>query len=237
MCASCSPHRITIPRAFIVRPPKIEVIDLTGDSPPPPYREEPEEEGAEGEVRICEECLGATPRVVGSGSRPVEVPRRAESRRRRLSTQGGRSLPPTAPYHNFHRQPPQLDENDYCPICHRALPYLSDPTEAGREAHIAACISAATSPPPPSATLNSAATGRSRSYTNGGRMVVWNAGEKDTKDPSTGEVVECVICFEEFVVGTEIARLECLCRYHKKCIRTWFDRKGNGECPTHAIHE
>lgn len=85
MCASCSPHRITIPRAFIVRPPKIEVIDLTGDSPPPPYREEPEEEGAEGEVRICEECLGATPRVVGSGSRPVEVPRRAESRRRRLS--------------------------------------------------------------------------------------------------------------------------------------------------------
>lgn len=26
---------------------------------------------------------------------------------------------------------------------------------------------------------------------------------------------ECVICFEEFEIGGEIARLECLCRYHK----------------------
>ena len=48
---------------------------------------------------------------------------------------------------------------------------------------------------------------------------------------------ECVICFEEFEVGELIARLECLCRYHKSCIREWFDRKGNGDCPVHAIRE
>lgn len=48
---------------------------------------------------------------------------------------------------------------------------------------------------------------------------------------------ECVICFEEFEVGESIARLECLCRYHKSCIREWFDRKGNGDCPVHAVRE
>ncbi|KAF8455878.1 hypothetical protein BGX38DRAFT_113739 [Terfezia claveryi] len=48
---------------------------------------------------------------------------------------------------------------------------------------------------------------------------------------------ECVICFEEFEVGELIARLECLCRYHKSCIREWFDRKGNGDCPVHAVRE
>ncbi|KAF8249066.1 hypothetical protein K440DRAFT_544804, partial [Wilcoxina mikolae CBS 423.85] len=113
-------------------------------------------------------------------------------------------------------------ETDYCPICHRVLPYLPDPSERGREAHVASCLAPLT---------------RGRSYTNGGRMVVWNAGVKDTLDPTTGEKVECVICFEEFQEGTEIARLECFCRYHKKCIRDWFDRKGNGECPVHAVHE
>ena len=48
---------------------------------------------------------------------------------------------------------------------------------------------------------------------------------------------ECVICFEEFEIGELIARLECLCRYHKSCIREWFDRKGNGDCPVHAVRD
>lgn len=60
-------------------------------------------------------------------------------------------------------------------------------------------------------------------------MVVWKASEKDTwasggeadekRSESEGDVerekAECVICFEEFEVGDVIARLECLCRYHK----------------------
>lgn len=46
-------------------------------------------------------------------------------------------------------------------------------------------------------------------------MVVWRAAEKDTW--VHGEKAECVICFEEFEEGDVIARLECLCRYHKVC--------------------
>jgi len=82
-------------------------------------------------------------------------------------------------------------------------------------------------------------------------MVVWKASEKDTwasggeadekRAENEGDIerekAECVICFEEFEVGDVIARLECLCRYHKKCIRMWFDKKGSGECPVHAVHE
>ncbi|RPB16543.1 hypothetical protein P167DRAFT_541884 [Morchella conica CCBAS932] len=64
---------------------------------------------------------------------------------------------------------------------------------------------------------------------------------EDEKQPPKRQVkrekAECVICFEEFEEGDIIARLECLCRYHKKCIRAWFDRRGNGECPVHAVHE
>lgn len=36
---------------------------------------------------------------------------------------------------------------------------------------------------------------------------MWKATERDE--------AECVICFEEFEVGQDVARLECLCRYHK----------------------
>ena len=46
-------------------------------------------------------------------------------------------------------------------------------------------------------------------------MVVWQASAKDCYDPATQETVECVICFEDFEEKQEIARLECLCRYHK----------------------
>lgn len=121
---------------------------------------------------------------------------------------------------NAHPARPQLAETDYCPICHLALPYLADPSEAGREAHITGCITAATASPaspPPAGPGMGKNGGRSRSYTNTGRMVVWRASAKDCIDPATEEAIECVICFEDFEEQQEIARLECLCRYHKVC--------------------
>lgn len=45
-------------------------------------------------------------------------------------------------------------------------------------------------------------------------MVVYHATEKDCVGEDGGEA-ECVICFEEFSVGNEMGRLECLCKFHK----------------------
>jgi hypothetical protein len=63
VCATCSPHRITIPRQFIVHPPSdglTNVIDLTGDDDATmssfgPYRN-PALGGGE-EVRVCNPCV------------------------------------------------------------------------------------------------------------------------------------------------------------------------------------
>ena len=82
VCANCSPHRITIPRQFIVHPPEdatpsprsvnnagIEVVDLTGDDDIPggsvniedrpqssEYRIDPALGGGQ-EVRLCNPCV------------------------------------------------------------------------------------------------------------------------------------------------------------------------------------
>ncbi|XP_045450628.1 E3 ubiquitin-protein ligase znrf2 [Melitaea cinxia] len=42
---------------------------------------------------------------------------------------------------------------------------------------------------------------------------------------------ECVICLEELCAGDTIARLPCLCIYHKGCIDQWFEV--NRSCPEH----
>ncbi|XP_076470107.1 E3 ubiquitin-protein ligase znrf2-like [Babylonia areolata] len=42
---------------------------------------------------------------------------------------------------------------------------------------------------------------------------------------------ECVICFDDLVKGDTIARLPCLCIYHKGCIDKWFEK--NRSCPEH----
>nr|NP_001162682.2 uncharacterized protein Dmel_CG14435, isoform C [Drosophila melanogaster]NP_572359.2 uncharacterized protein Dmel_CG14435, isoform A [Drosophila melanogaster]AAF46210.2 uncharacterized protein Dmel_CG14435, isoform A [Drosophila melanogaster]ACZ95218.2 uncharacterized protein Dmel_CG14435, isoform C [Drosophila melanogaster] len=42
---------------------------------------------------------------------------------------------------------------------------------------------------------------------------------------------ECVICLEDLSPGDTIARLPCLCIYHKGCIDRWFEV--NRSCPEH----
>ncbi|CAD5211245.1 unnamed protein product [Bursaphelenchus xylophilus] len=51
------------------------------------------------------------------------------------------------------------------------------------------------------------------------------------EDVLADEKGECAICLEEMIVGHTIARLPCLCIYHKKCIDEWFCRKNC--CPEH----
>uniref|UniRef100_T1JMQ5 E3 ubiquitin-protein ligase ZNRF1 n=1 Tax=Strigamia maritima TaxID=126957 RepID=T1JMQ5_STRMM len=44
---------------------------------------------------------------------------------------------------------------------------------------------------------------------------------------------ECVICFDDLKQGDTIARLPCLCIYHKSCIDSWFEV--NRSCPEHPV--
>lgn len=50
-------------------------------------------------------------------------------------------------------------------------------------------------------------------------------------DVLTGNKGECIICFEELEKGQTIARLPCLCIYHKHCIESWLERSQS--CPGH----
>uniref|UniRef100_A0AAR5P8Q4 E3 ubiquitin-protein ligase ZNRF1 n=1 Tax=Dendroctonus ponderosae TaxID=77166 RepID=A0AAR5P8Q4_DENPD len=51
------------------------------------------------------------------------------------------------------------------------------------------------------------------------------------EDILTDDKGECVICLEELSQGDVIARLPCLCIYHKTCIDKWFEV--NRSCPEH----
>lgn len=118
--------------------------------------------------------------------------------------------------------PPQLPEEDECPVCHRELPAQDLPnSEALREAHINMCITAHSTyggtPTGEGAGIMPRRTG----------MFPYFATEKDCVDSA-----ECTICLEEFEVGVPMARLECLCRFHRECISRWF-AKNPGRCPVH----
>jgi hypothetical protein len=61
-------------------------------------------------------------------------------------------------------------------------------------------------------------------------MLPFTATEKDCL-AEDGSVAECTICLVEYEVGNSLARLNCLCKFHKACIVEWFEKKP--ECPTH----
>ena len=117
---------------------------------------------------------------------------------------------------------PQLHERDMCPICRLALPPRgADGDETARETHIMDCIAGRD---PTSAHSISA---RAPIH-----MLSFVASEKDCVGED-GNLQECSICMVEYDVGDQLARLECLCKFHKACIMEWFGRKQ--ECPVHKI--
>lgn len=151
----------------------------------------------------------------------------------------------------------QVREEDECPVCGIELP----PGEDIREAHVQSCVSSRFSTPPPhpaavpslapippsnphdpnlpsntSPTTNmESARARAMSYRSRG-IFPYVATEKDCVD-GEGREQECTICMEEFQPGEEMGRLECLCKFHRKCIRDWWGIKGRGSCPVHVFNE
>uniref|UniRef100_UPI00358F5DA7 E3 ubiquitin-protein ligase znrf2-like isoform X2 n=1 Tax=Myxine glutinosa TaxID=7769 RepID=UPI00358F5DA7 len=51
------------------------------------------------------------------------------------------------------------------------------------------------------------------------------------EDVLSNDAGECAICLEDLIQGDTIARLPCLCVYHKPCIDSWFEV--NRTCPEH----
>lgn len=133
----------------------------------------------------------------------------------------------------------QVDERDLCPICnYQFLPLNEGSTEESREAHIRDCIENHGPRARSSSQAVSSGTGTGRTGPGPAiqpqplpvRMVAFTATEKDCLGHDT-EAQECTICMEEYEVGQPLVRLECLCKFHKRCIVEWFERKK--ECPVH----
>ncbi|KAK6063351.1 FYVE zinc finger protein [Seiridium cupressi] len=127
--------------------------------------------------------------------------------------------------------PPQIPEEDQCPICHHELPSRSLPDfERLREEHITSCVeehSTFRRTPPAAPQSGGPGTSPARALRPTG-MISYIATEKDAASEE-----ECTICLEYFKPGDKMARLECWCRFHYKCITEWFEVGGHGRCPIH----
>ncbi|KAL4991819.1 FYVE zinc finger-domain-containing protein [Aspergillus falconensis] len=138
------------------------------------------------------------------------------------------NAPPTQPEPSTSRQRGSsrssrpVYECDLCPICDNELPAIgANGNEDAREAHIRSCIANHGRPPSGSPVSQSPLPVR---------MLAFTATEKDCVGQD-GTEQECTICMEEYEVGQSLIRLECLCKFHKRCIVEWFERKK--ECPVH----
>lgn len=127
-------------------------------------------------------------------------------------------------------RPPQIPEEDECPVCHNELPSRTLPNfETLREQHITTCITAhSTYSPLPALPGQPGVHGTPppRVMRRTG-MFPYVATEKDC---AKGD--ECTICLDEYAPGVKLARLECLCRFHHECIMEWFETHP-GRCPVH----
>ncbi|KAL2127585.1 hypothetical protein VTI74DRAFT_10457 [Chaetomium olivicolor] len=147
---------------------------------------------------------------------------------------GGASSSSSAHIHRHHPPRHQIPEEDECPVCHRELPPRSLPNfESLREAHINGCITSHSRyGGAPATTSGDDGDGDGDSLLppvppRRTGMFPYMATEKDCVDSA-----ECSICLEEFEAGVAMARLECLCRFHRRCIDAWWERHP-GRCPMH----
>ncbi|KZV69853.1 hypothetical protein PENSPDRAFT_675923 [Peniophora sp. CONT] len=128
---------------------------------------------------------------------------RVASMERIFIDQGRLSVPRAA-----RQSSSQLSDLNECPVCSRNLSELGTASE--QEAHVRSCLEGDTSKSPQIA-----------------RYLVY-------KLPAESALIgiECVICLEEFVVGSTVARLSCLCSFHNNCLSSWLQR--GKSCPVHA---
>ncbi|KAJ5895634.1 hypothetical protein N7495_007325 [Penicillium taxi] len=290
VCAACSPHRITIPRQFIIRPPEAlespessptisreHTIDLTEEDPFSVFAYFNPALGGGEEVRLCNPCVpDPNPNPLNQNPlhgafqpnplqpNPLRDPRTQGHRPTNSlpSTMGGSSSRPGGHgqrdgspdrHHSVRRwlnpapdirvaiRPSsrvvparKVREEDECPIC--KIEFLATERIEERESHIRDCISHYGSPVPN--TEGPSIRGRlSSPAPHEPFQVNFKATEKDCI--GEGPAIECSICLEDYEVGQGMIRLECLCKFHHKCLIGWWKRRGPAtlpkECPVHKI--
>ncbi|KNZ73817.1 Putative E3 ubiquitin-protein ligase C36B7.05c [Termitomyces sp. J132] len=101
----------------------------------------------------------------------------------------------------------QLSDLAECPVCNRNLDEFRSAEE--QEFHVKACLEGGSGTP------------QSAKY------LVYNLPGGSAL---LGE--ECVICLEEFVKGSTVARLSCFCSFHNTCLSSWLQR--GKSCPVHT---
>ncbi|RAL04294.1 phosphatidylinositol-3-phosphate-binding ubiquitin-protein ligase [Aspergillus ibericus CBS 121593] len=183
------------------------------------FHERPMDYGSLSGPRVPPAPMGA-----GASARPLYPAAGSASS---LPVSSSRVRPPALQTSQWRRN--HVEERDLCPICDQALPALGENgSEDAREAHIRDCIEShgrqgRLSPPSGSPVAQAHLPVR---------LVVFKATEKDCVGQDGG-LQECTICMEEYEVGQSLVRLECLCKFHKRCIVEWFERKK--ECPVHKV--
>eukprot|EP00118_Oscarella_pearsei_P019842 m.213297 g.213297 ORF g.213297 m.213297 type:complete len:220 (+) comp39784_c0_seq47:232-891(+) len=130
----------------------------------------------------------------------------------------GGSFDPTEERHfSFAAGPSSLPNIHFgdvkCPMCSKSL------ARHLMEDHLTSCLSR------PYISYNGAVVVLVLSSKHGRVMFV--------EDSPVTDLGECIICFEDMTVGCKIARLPCLCVYHKTCIDKWFNV--NRCCPEHPL--
>ncbi|GAV53320.1 hypothetical protein ZYGR_0AI06040 [Zygosaccharomyces rouxii] len=127
-----------------------------------------------------------------------------------------------------------FDEGNSCPICNAFLGDLEDEIKA--QEHVEKCIQKAEMTQQHYGLRNEIG---SPTFQN--RMLVYKVPPVENQD----QFPECPICFEEMVPSDKVGRLECLCVFHYKCIKSWFNKKaqktksndvkyiGKNCCPLH----
>ncbi|EPQ28819.1 uncharacterized protein PFL1_03622 [Pseudozyma flocculosa PF-1] len=158
-----------------------------------------------GAARICNSCHAERqlpPSLQNLRGADALMPQRPGNTSAAGEDEFGRSL---APPSDVSSRASELNE---CPVCNKTLATLGG--QEAQEAHVRACLE----------------NGGGGSL-QGGRYLVYNLPENS---PIVGK--ECLICMEDFAANNKIARLPCLCYFHRACIDSWFKR--GRECPVHA---
>ncbi|KAH8830771.1 hypothetical protein DL96DRAFT_971411 [Flagelloscypha sp. PMI_526] len=128
----------------------------------------------------------------------------------RIVIDRGRLYPRTTSF-GRGRSSSQLSDLAECPVCNTSLDNVG--SIAQQEAHVKNCLEGGN--------VNGATSVQSAKY------LVYTL-------PETSALigVECVICLEEFLKGSSVARLSCFCSFHTSCLTSWLQR--GKACPVHS---